>query len=1050
MKLKVRAALVAGILATTGCHITYDVKKTADPEPVVTLKAISVSERVALADQDEVSLGGVTRDEEVATYVGKNATEYHVKMSAFGKWTDEHAGFRMTYWANDDGVFPLTRWWWGHLFANDSNSEFFAFMTGFFLLAPPAAISALDVMMLTILPVADGSVTLFSGVADLLTGGLSAPVILTSAALTTGSPAPKTELAQPPVRRMVPAATLRLQYSTDLENGVLEATTTATGELRLPLGPLVEKAIAAGHSPLVIHLATIGEPVLRHDIWIGAPTLVELERDRLARTGIDRGATIGVWRRFLARLDGAPGVRAEVQRELSRLGFFVGLDDASALDALGKHGGGVARMADGIEVDWSSAMPSRAPKAQAELTLGEGRGEITAGEPLVLRLKVTDVGKGQLYQVRATVRCDKVPGSVVLLGKIEPGASVERRVELPTPVTLPDCDASVEVDFRELNDFAPQPVEGKVHIRPAVRPGLALSARAVDDGSGESVGNGDGIVQRGETVEYHIGVKNTGTAPAIAAHLSLTIENTGGIAVFGEREHGFGDIPPGEIRETTITISVKPSFPKNQVPIYAILTESSPFHVSREQDLTLTIDEKAPRKVIAIERPIVVNDAATLLAAADEDARSLGRVEKGSQLKAVGELDAFVQVEYAPGKRAWLRRKEISFDTGSVPPPAVTPGQGSVSVVHEFANAPPVIVFATPPEGRRTETGEADIVLKSTVKTEDGVGSIRVLLNGKPFEPKADSLRGIGGVTRAPEAKPGSALKVVSIDERIPLEPGENTIAIEATSVLGEKRSAEVVVVRSVREAVVSVLVVGIDRYEDASIPALRFAEADARAVAAFFKGPKSPARDPANVQVLLGKEATGAAIRVALEKHLIAHAAHKEDMAIFYFAGHGFSEDGRYFLATADTQLASLRATALKLSDLQDYWKDVRAERKVFIADACHSGGLVGLRGENAISTGVLGSIEGRGKITIAASREKQQSCESTTLGHGVFTAALLAGLEGRADQETGNKDGRVSVKELIAFLDREVPALARQENHEQNPNYNIEESEGEILLTR
>ena len=83
-------------------------------------------------------------------------------------------------------------------------------------------------------------------------------------------------------------------------------------------------------------------------------------------------------------------------------------------------------------------------------------------------------------------------------------------------------------------------------------------------------------------------------------------------------------------------------------------------------------------------------------------------------------------------------------------------------------------------------------------------------------------------------------------------------------------------------------------------------------------------------------------------------------------------------------------------------------------------------------------------------SSRDKQTSCESEKLGHGVFTAALLRALEGRADEETGDRDGRVSVRELVRYLDREVPALAREAGHEQTPRYEISEGEGDIFLTR
>ena len=91
------------------------------------------------------------------------------------------------------------------------------------------------------------------------------------------------------------------------------------------------------------------------------------------------------------------------------------------------------------------------------------------------------------------------------------------------------------------------------------------------------------------------------------------------------------------------------------------------------------------------------------------------------------------------------------------------------------------------------------------------------------------------------------------------------------------------------REGKTYVLVVGVDDYADAKISDLKFAEADARAVADFY------ARDPASptsserVKLLLGRQASRRGVLRALQEHLLRQAVRPEDTAILYFAGHGF-----------------------------------------------------------------------------------------------------------------------------------------------------------------
>ena len=79
-------------------------------------------------------------------------------------------------------------------------------------------------------------------------------------------------------------------------------------------------------------------------------------------------------------------------------------------------------------------------------------------------------------------------------------------------------------------------------------------------------------------------------------------------------------------------------------------------------------------------------------------------------------------------------------------------------------------------------------------------------------------------------------------------------------------------------------------------------------------------------------------------------------------------------------------------------------------------------------------------GVVVLAASESEQFAAEVPKIGHGVFTYALIAGLGGEAD---GGKDGKVTVRELEAYLNDRVPELTTQ--YRGSPQYPTSFSRGQ-----
>jgi uncharacterized caspase-like protein len=240
-------------------------------------------------------------------------------------------------------------------------------------------------------------------------------------------------------------------------------------------------------------------------------------------------------------------------------------------------------------------------------------------------------------------------------------------------------------------------------------------------------------------------------------------------------------------------------------------------------------------------------------------------------------------------------------------------------------------------------------------------------------------------------------------------------------------------------------VIIGISRYQDTRVPALRYASADAQAFYEWVISPQGGRYAPARVHLLIDQQATGNNIKSALFVWL--KQALEEDMVTIYFAGHGSPESpdspDNLFLLPYDTDYDNLSVTGFPMWDIETALKRfIQAKKVVVLTDACHAGGIgqtfdVARRGQrdiqvNPINSGLQNLAQmGDGVAVLNASDVNQFSQESERWGggHGVFTFFLVKGLNGAADY---NGDGSITLGELIPFLSEQV---RRETKNAQSP---------------
>ncbi len=205
-------------------------------------------------------------------------------------------------------------------------------------------------------------------------------------------------------------------------------------------------------------------------------------------------------------------------------------------------------------------------------------------------------------------------------------------------------------------------------------------------------------------------------------------------------------------------------------------------------------------------------------------------------------------------------------------------------------------------------------------------------------------------------------------------------------------------------------VVIGINDYADPSIPDLRFAESDARAVYATLTDPAVGRFRKDHVTLLLGKDVTPSAIKAALYK---LRGAGKDDLVVIFYSGHGAKEGDEAFWVTQGAERRALPATALRNKDIREFLAKIPSERLVILLDCCYAASTVKKSLDDPAS--LFGDFAGKGRVTIAGAAENQEALEYEDKKAGVFTYFLVSGLRGGAD---GNTDGVVTFEELWTYL--------------------------------
>jgi WD40 repeat protein len=375
-------------------------------------------------------------------------------------------------------------------------------------------------------------------------------------------------------------------------------------------------------------------------------------------------------------------------------------------------------------------------------------------------------------------------------------------------------------------------------------------------------------------------------------------------------------------------------------------------------------------------------------------------------------VDRFFQDFYRPGLLAALMN-------GERPMPEV-----------DFARQrPPALRITSPKEGV-VDTPQVTLETQA-VDQGGGVSGPWLVHNGARV------------MAAATTAKVG---KVVKRSFTVALVQGDNKLEVKAASADGSWESEPARITlryeKPLDKPELYVVAVGVSKYAADGL-SLKFAAADAKAVADLFRKRGTALYRDVHPVVLLDGEATAAGIRKAFAA--LKAKARPQDTLVVFLAGHGTMIGQRYYFIPHEFKRSGaalekdIRDQGLSHDALADLVEAVPALKRVLVLDTCASGGAVGLAKTARNPFALRGAVErlsrNRGVYAIAAAASTEEAQEVGELGHGVLTYALLAGLkavDGGPLQEEwvrpGGAEPVVEVLEWFGFAAKHVPRVTKR----------------------
>lgn len=244
-----------------------------------------------------------------------------------------------------------------------------------------------------------------------------------------------------------------------------------------------------------------------------------------------------------------------------------------------------------------------------------------------------DADAGRADDLEAEISAD-LPNGLTFnrtqrIGDLGPGGSTPVRLNIEATDALADGHVTFAIRFREAGRNPPDPARIKINTRALRPPRFKVTRIAMDDGSPTdpkrlALGNGNGVLEPGESVELTITLANVGTGAADAVSVALAGDDGGDLHVLESehflRRYSIGRMRVNEGGRITFAVSVSRLYRGSAVLPLALQVSERRSRFNANIPLRIRVGERVPRtEFLTVLPSAIVSEAAARTSANDMD-----------------------------------------------------------------------------------------------------------------------------------------------------------------------------------------------------------------------------------------------------------------------------------------------------------------------------------------------------------------------------------------------------------------------------------------------